>query len=99
MSEFKNIHSTDLSLYPVIVLPGFLAFLFLGMIGSGNEWVYWIMFIGGWYLSSLIWWHLYKYFVINRLPPSRKIFYVYCILAQLGLAVLVLMFIKIQYAI
>jgi len=97
MDKYKNINSSDLRLYPAAVLPGFLAFFFLGLAASENEWIYWLMCIGGWYISSMIWWQLYRYFVIDKIPPSRKLFYAYCLTAQLSLAVLVLIFIMIQF--
>jgi hypothetical protein len=99
MSIDKNIKPFDLRLYQIVILPGFLAFLFLGMIAEGNKWISWFMCLGGWYLSSLIWWHMYQHFMINKFPPSRKAFYGYFSLAQIALVFLVYVFIRIEYAI
>lgn len=97
MSKYKEINSIDLRLYPIVILPGFLAFFFLSLITSENQWVSWFLSIGGWYLSSLIWWHLYQHHMIDRAEPSRKMFYACCLLAQFSLALLVTLFVFFQY--
>ena len=99
MEEAEKIDPKDAKFVEWLMLPGFLAFAFLGLISEGSDWLYWFMLLGGWYLSALIGWHIYRHFVIRRNPPSKKMFYGNYVLAQIALVTLVYFFIRYQYAI
>ena len=65
-----------------MTLPVLAAFLLLALGASETIWVYWLMIVGGWYLSKLVWWHMYRYYVLDKQPPRRNLFFVNCTLAQ-----------------
>ena len=90
MEYVNKIDKFDLRLYPFVILPGVLAFLLLALAASEKKWLYWVMFIGGWYLSSLIWWHLYRHYVSQKEEPNRKAFYISCLTVQFVLAIFVI---------
>lgn len=99
MEDSQKIDSKDVKLISWLMLPGFLAFGFLGLISGGSGWIYWFMLFGGAYLSALIGWHLYKYYVISRTPSSKVLFYSNYIFAQITLVLIVYIFIRVKYAI
>ena len=76
-TESAIIPAGDLSRMRWMTLPAVAAFLLLGLIGTaeGAGWLYWVMFVGGWYLSSLINWHSYRHYVLRKAPPERANFY------------------------
>lgn len=99
MDKTERIDPKDAKFIEWLMLPGFLSFIFLGIISEGGAWSYWLMLLGGWYLSVLIGWHMYKFFIIERSPASKKLFYSNYILAQIGLVTLVYFFIKMKFGI
>jgi hypothetical protein len=99
MDKAERIDPKDAKFIKWLMLPGFFAFMFLGLISEGGAWSYWLMLLGGWYLSALIGWHMYKFFIIDRNPSSKLLFYSNYVLAQVGLVTLVYFFIRIEYGI
>lgn len=86
MNEVVPIRPWDLRLYPVLVAPGALACWLVGVALEVNGWLYSLLAMVGWLLGSLIWWYLYRQFVLERRPPSRARFYAWCVLAEFGCA-------------
>jgi hypothetical protein len=84
MDAAVPIATLDLRLYPLLVAPGALACWLLGVALDVNGWLYGLLAMLGWLLGSLIWWRLYRQFMLERRPPSRVRFYVWCVLMELG---------------
>jgi len=59
----------------------FLFLIFFIALGLGNKgwWVYIAILLGGWYLSTLVYWNLYKNLILNKIPQHRLKFYSYLI--------------------
>ena len=87
-----DIPKSDIVLSYIMTLPVVIAFSLLAFGASEVLWLYWLLLIGGWYLSKLIWWHLYRFYVLKHSPPRRTRFYVNCSLAQLVFCVAVIMY-------
>ena len=99
-AQASAIPEEDLRLIRWLSLPVFLAFLFLGLIGmaEGANWLYWIMVLGGWYLSSLINWHSYRFNVIEKTPPERLKFYLSCAMGQITIIGVLATYLLIRYS-
>ena len=91
-TESAVIPAGDLSRIRWMTLPGFAAFLLLGLIGKaeGAGWLYPVMCVGGWYLSSLINWHTYRHYVLHKAPPERANFYAASFVGQ-GIVILMVL--------
>ena len=86
MNEAVPIATCDLRLYPLLVAPGAIACWLLGVALDVNGWLYGLLAMLGWVLGSLIWWRLYRQFMLERRPPSRARFYAWCVLAEFSCA-------------
>ena len=87
-----DIPKLDVVLSYVMTLPIIIAFFLLAIGASDFLWLYWVLAVGGWYLSKLIWWHLYRFYVLEKSPPRRTTFYVNCTLGQLLFCVAIIMY-------
>ena len=68
----------------IIEFPFLLLIIFI-TIGLSNKawWVFFTVPLVGWYLSTLVYWKLYKKFILNKIPQSRLKFYSYLVGFQL----------------
>lgn len=66
----------ELRIKAIIEFP-FLALILFISLGLGNKawWVFIVIPLIGWYLSNLVYWNLYKKYILNKIPQSREKFY------------------------
>ena len=71
----KELRTKNIIEFPFMALILFIAF------GLGNKgwWVFFTIILFGWYLSSLVYWKLYKAFILNKIPQLRFKFYSYLV--------------------
>ncbi len=60
--------------------------LALGM-SEDSWWVYLIILIAGWYIYTLLYWKLYKKFMLNKIPKQKVSFYGFLIGYQIAIFV------------
>jgi len=74
--EHVQFTKSELRIKSILGLPfWFLTFFIALGLSENGWWVYIIILIAGWYIYTLLYWKLYKKYMLNKIPKLKTQFY------------------------
>ena len=74
--EHVQFTKNELRIKSILGLPFWVLTIFVALgLSENGWWVYIVVLVGGWYLYTLLYWKLYKKYMLNKTPKLKTQFY------------------------